>query len=298
MYRPTGTPARGCGSEVRARMHPAERVAIAVRRSKLLKRAHFLWRAVRPAYLRWLRWLGRGGLVRRINGTDSVRVIPELYTLSEECEPEVWSQVMREIRPGDTVADVGANVGLYALAAGNRVGPRGRVVAFEPEPSIFDQLRRNVELNRLTARVEALPYVVGDTTGEVSFVVGRERESHVAAADSDSTTKVKSVTLSGFFEDRKLDVLKIDVEGYEERVVRGALELLRDALRAPRAIFIEVHPAAWERFGVGGDTLIGLLRGCDYGVSDLSGNPVTCIREYGEIVARRNGPPRLGGSRA
>jgi hypothetical protein len=93
--------------------------------------------------------------------------------------------------------------------------------------------------------------------------------------------------LDTVFLNQKLDLLKIDVEGYEESALRGAAELLRDVGRRPRAILVEVHPDAWAA-ATGGtsDSLLDFLSSCGYEVSDLSGQPVRRLTAYGEIVAK------------
>lgn len=268
-------------------MHPVERFAIAVRRSPVLSRADAFWRLVRPAYRGLLGRFGRGGLVRTINGTDPIRVVPDLYELLETYEPRVWGAIMREIRPGDSVADIGANIGLYTVAMARRAGPGGRVYAAEPDDATLRLLARQVELNRVDSRVTILPAVVGDEEGTVAFTGGRQSESHVAAEATGPGARVRSVTLDTIFADARLDVLKIDVEGFEVHVLRGARRLLHDRARAPRTIFIEVHPAAWGQYGVAGDALLDLLASCHYRVRDLDGAIVREITGYGEIVARR-----------
>ena len=80
--------------------------------------------------------------------------------------------------------------------------------------------------------------------------------------------------------------VKIDVEGYEEPVLRGGARLLHDLDHKPRLIYIELHPYAWSSLGVTSSSLLDLLASYHYEVSDLRGQPVHEIRAYGEIVAR------------
>ena len=84
----------------------------------------------------------------------------------------------------------------------------------------------------------------------------------------------------------RIDILKIDVEGFEEMVLRGAQNLLCTAAFRPRTIFIEVHPYAWASLGSGSTALLRLLNQAGYRVETLEGLPVRSIERYGEIVAR------------
>jgi len=232
--------------------------------------------------------VAEGGLERTINGSDRMRIVPELYTLPEEYEPDVWRALMREVRQGDVVADVGANIGLYTVAISKRIGPRGRMYAFEPEPTSVGWLRRHVDLNGLQSRVMVYACAVGAYDGSTAFMGGRGSESHVsvAAAPEPNGTQVPITRLDSVFKDGRLDVLKLDVEGFEEHVLRGAGELLNDPLRAPRVMFVEVHPYAWANFGVSSDSFLALMHDHGYDVPDLAGNTLHRIRTYGEIVAR------------
>jgi len=226
------------------------------------------------------------GLVRHINGTDRILIDPGLYSMSETYEPEVWSHIMAALHPGDVVADVGACLGLYTLAIAKRVGPQGYVYAFEPDLESVGWLRRNVHLNHLEDNVMVVSTVVAEENKTVGFVDGRGSESHVLHSSSeDGVRSIDTITLDEVFANSRLDILKIDVEGYEEAVLRGGRHLLSDATRAPRAIFIEVHPFAWSAFGFSSKTLLSLLTGFGYATYDLQGNPVADIKDYGEIVA-------------
>ncbi|MFZ0658613.1 MAG: FkbM family methyltransferase, partial [Candidatus Binataceae bacterium] len=112
-------------------------------------------------------------------------------------------------------------------------------------------------------------------------------ESHVAnvADSSDASIRVPMVTLDSVFPDSRVNLLKIDVEGYEEPVLRGAHALLGDPARRPRAIFVEVHPFAWEALGTTSDSILDLLTGAGYRVESPDGVLVSRISEYGHIVA-------------
>jgi hypothetical protein len=93
--------------------------------------------------------------------------------------------------------------------------------------------------------------------------------------------------LDSVFAGDRIDILKIDVEGFEEGVLKGASELLSDRERGPRIIYIEVHPFAWGEVRTTSETLLTLLTNYGYRIEDLSGTVVSYVERYGEIVARR-----------
>ena len=268
-------------------MHTLEKVGAAIRHSRWLEHADGLWSSVRPVYDALIPLLFRNGVERIINGSDRVRLLPRHRGVPEVYEPDVWHHLMQSVRPGDVVADVGAYIGLYTLAMGRRVRPGGRVIAFEPEPDTFVDLERHVALNSLSDVVEPYEAAVGVKDGLVAFAPGRGSESRVITDSGTLAEKlnVRAVRLDSHLGDGRLDILKIDVEGYEEAVLRGAERTLRDPRRRPRAIYIEVHPYAWSDQGTTSGSLLALLLGWGYGVFLLTGVPVEKIEQYGEILA-------------
>ena len=268
-------------------MHPIERMAAAVRHSRGLENSLGLWNLVRPWYVRLLTLFERRGIRRLINGTDPVLLAHDLHGVPEIYEPELWESLMAEVRYGDTVADVGAFIGLYTVALAKRVGAEGRVHAFEPDRDSYGRLCRHIRMNGLTDRVSAYPSAVGAESTLLRFAGNRGSESAVATSCSPEDGRVEAVCLDSIFADEAVDVLKIDVEGYELHVLRGAAGLLRDSNRAPRTIFVEVHPASWDQFGVTDRSFLESLWQAGYTVSDLAGNAVSEIAQHGALVAHR-----------
>jgi FkbM family methyltransferase len=266
-------------------MHAFEQLCVKLRHAPGLKRVEWLWNALRPAYDAAVRVIGNEGLERRINGTDSIRILPEFRGVTESYEPEVWHLLMKEVRLADVVADVGGFIGLYAIALARRVGDAGKVIAFEPDPDNFTVLRRHVELNRVGSRIQLIPAAVSQSEGLVAFSVGGSESS--LGNGPGQRIEVNSVRLDSAVPTGRVDILKIDVEGFEEHVLQGAARLLSDPQRRPRVIFIEVHPYAWKIAGTSSESLLGVLRAHGYRAFHVDGRPIEApIDCYGEIVAR------------
>lgn len=137
------------------------------------------------------------------------------------------TRLMRALVPrGGTVVDVGAHTGYYTVLASNLVGPRGRVVSFEPHPRNAGFLRRHVELNGCENTVveEAAVANVGGTS---AFAAGSG--SGTGSLRADGPMEVRTVGLDAYCDRHELhpDVIKVDVEGAEARVLRGAKRVLR-----------------------------------------------------------------------
>ena len=140
-------------------------------------------------------------------------------------EANMFRQV---IRPGDVVADVGANIGSHTLLYSQLVGEAGHVLAFEPQPKIFHMLCANLALNGL-ANVTTYQAGVGEKAGALKVsppnAEARVNFGGVSLGD-EGTETVNIVTLDSLGLDR-LDFVKVDVEGMEEAVIRGATKTLK-----------------------------------------------------------------------
>lgn len=144
------------------------------------------------------------------------------------------------VRPGATVYDVGANVGIYSLLAGLRTGPGGKVYAFEPAQRNLRYLHRHVELNH-AQNCLILESAVSNTDGMCRFSAAPWDFSmgHLAP---DGELPVPSVTLDTCVYGEKAlrppEVMKIDVEGGELQVLEGATKAIAEF---HPALFLEVH---------------------------------------------------------
>lgn len=262
-------------------LYQLERLCVRIRHSGLLKSAAPLWNALRPLYNRAMSTAGSGGLTRNINGTDTIKLCPECRGVGEAYEPQVWARVMSHVKPGSRVIDVGAHVGLYAMAFGLRVKPGGQVLAAEPDPENLMLLSKHIELNGLRDVVTVAPVALADVAGTACLSMD-SLQSHVSDAGS---VKINVETLDAVAGDGKWDLLLIDVEGHEEKVLRGGAKLLSDPARRPSMIMIEVHPYAWAELGATAASLLHELTAKGYVVRSLKGSSVTGIDDYGHIVA-------------
>jgi len=267
-------------------MNAFEKMAMRIRQAPILKQADWLWNPVRPMYEQVMRYVGRHGLERIVNGVDRILISSEARGVPENYEPDVWRILMGELKSGDTFVDIGAHIGLYSIAVAVRLRGSGRVAAFEPDSRNFSFLRNHVRLNRLEGEVELHRLAISDRPGSAYFLANGSSEARLASSEQSDTTLVEVVTLDGMFAGERVDILKIDVEGYEEMVLRGADDLMHSPERRPRAIFVEVHPYAWPSLGTTSESLLSLLSAAGYQAETVQGEPVRVIDHYGEIVAR------------
>lgn len=180
-----------------------------------------------------------------------------------ELDPEVaWVGSLLE--PGDVFVDGGANVGLYSLMAAARVGPTGKVIAFEPAAATRDRLIRNVRLSRFW-HVQVRPDALSDHPGETELVVFDRDGAGLSSFAPSSTSggrreRVPLTTLDEALstsDTARLRVIKLDLEGAELAALRGARRVLAES---SADVFLEVEPAHLERQGASASAIFGVLR--------------------------------------
>ena len=190
-----------------------------------------------------------GTAVLEINPADAVISAALTFGVYEPYETKLLKNT---IQSGMTVVDIGANIGYYAVIAGLRAGPTGRIVAYEPDPTNMSFLRKNLERNGLTNAV-AVQKALSDRQGTALFYLTKHNKgTHSLANNRDvkETIEVETDTLDfslSALDIRKVDVLKIDIEGAEPLAFEGMRETLtrnKDII-----VFTEFYPKAMRRLG-------------------------------------------------
>jgi FkbM family methyltransferase len=173
----------------------------------------------------------------------------ERQMLSGEYDPETAAVIREFSRPGSCCIDVGANVGAHTLLLAKLVAPHGRVYAFEPGPPIHARLERNVQLNPEIASVIVVERLgLSDRPGVLCLNEESHNRGNAHLLDEDGV-RVDVVTLDSYFAQRPvrspISFIKIDVEGMELEVLRGARELL---VRHRPAVYFETMPGSRARY--------------------------------------------------
>ncbi|HYO49953.1 MAG TPA: FkbM family methyltransferase [Chloroflexia bacterium] len=175
-------------------------------------------------------------------------------------EPLETGIVESELKEGDVVLDIGANIGYYTILAARRVGPRGRVFAFEPDPRNFALLQKNLRANGCT-NVHTERRAVSDCTGTIRLYLDKLNKGDHTIYDVGGrhAIEVGTVRLDDYFSEYggKIDLIKIDVQGAEGRVLRGMHSLLERNKQV--RIITEFWPNRLEECGTPSEEFIGGL---------------------------------------
>lgn len=196
--------------------------------------------------------------------------------------------IVNNLGPGDVYVDVGANIGTLALLAARRVGNQGLSVAFEGNPRTFCEMLGNIQAN--DAQLVSCLCAVGDRIEFTTFTDGSADDQN--RVDRGGPIAVYMTTLDavlpGILETRRIRLLKIDVEGYEYFVLKGAQGLLDRV----DTIYFEISDPMLEANGATSSDLLSFLREKGFAVSYPDGAPVEAgggarFRKAENLVARR-----------
>lgn len=206
-----------------------------------------------------LHHLLRGDLEVEATTRDGVRLrcrLPDLVQLYLWVfgiwEPDLVTFLHRRLATGDGFIDIGAHVGSFALLAARRVGDAGDVLAVEASATTFADLQHNLSKNTFGGRVRAVPVAVSDARGRLTLYGGPAHNLGLTSTrqhrDMQPIGEIDAAPLSEIAspdELRSARLIKIDVEGGEDRVLRSVHALL-DQLRDDVEILVELSPTWWE----------------------------------------------------
>jgi FkbM family methyltransferase len=170
-------------------------------------------------------------------------------------EPISMKMLIGEIKPGMRVVDIGANIGYYALTEAKLVGNKGDVIAIEPVPSNVKMLKSNIAANGYN-NIRIYEVAIGPENRSAKMYLSNKSNLSAMLPNKESTGNyltVPMVTLDSLLANEKqIDYIQMDMEGYEVEAIKGMLGILN---RYHPGIFMEIHsPQA------GGENAVNLLK--------------------------------------
>ena len=207
---------------------------------------------------------------------DPRDLVPLTILRTGEWQPEVWSSTAPALSEGSVFFDVGAHIGYFSIKAAARVGKTGRVVAFEPNPETLPLLRDNVAANHFQ-NVIVEPIACTDSEQMLTLYAAPELNTGASSLSQENASvsseeaarpfTVRGRPIDDVIEElglTRLDAMKIDVEGAEVIVLRGAVKTLN---RFHPKLVLEVVPRQLAGFHTTVDDLTLLLRNAGYNLS-------------------------------
>lgn len=167
-------------------------------------------------------------------------------------ERNVSTVLLKSVKRGMIVVDVGANIGYYTLLAATQVGPEGKVYAFEADPDLIHILNKNVEINGFKNRAKIIGKAVYNKSQTLtlhkltnhkgsSSLIGFSKEFVAEYDDTVTSIPIETISLDEFFGDTKIDLIKIDAEGSEPYILNGMKNLCMNNRQL--IIILEFAPA-------------------------------------------------------
>ena len=184
-------------------------------------------------------------------------------------EPRTWHALAPHIPSGGTFVDVGAHIGWYSLKAAKLVGAKGRVIAVEPDRDTLGRLRDNIRASGAGAVILVAPVACSDSESTLNFYSAPgantgESSLSLANASQDgkvaATYQVRARRLDDIVNEAgvaRVDAMKIDVEGAEYLVLKGAVETLN---RFKPVVVLEVNDRQLRSMGSSGDEVLAFMR--------------------------------------
>ena len=198
-----------------------------------------------------------------------LRFHPSALTSSLWINPEERMQEERFlstlIKKGDTVIDVGANIGTISLALTKRLGKLGKCHAIEPHPRIYKYLKNNIALNNLEQQIETYHVALGENEKTVLFSDQSDDSNNQVSENGPINIEVKK--LDDIVNLANIQLLKIDVEGYEYEVLKGAKNIAMNS----KLIYLECIPELLEKYNAGEEQLVSLLKKYGFKVFQVKG---------------------------
>jgi FkbM family methyltransferase len=224
-----------------------------------------------------------------IEGAPSDRVVFGTYRETGTWSPELVALLSSRLLSGGqgTLLDVGANIGLIAIAVAQR--SRAHCLAFEPVPANVRVLTRNIARHGLGARIEVHPIALDARPGRVTLAMSHDNSGDhrivatAAGAAAEARVEVQAERLDDVLTRRSRAlarpcVLKLDTQGAEARVLRGAARTLEQV----DALIVEYWPAGLLRAGDSAAALHALLAGFPYAA--VLGQPLGALQPTAAVL--------------
>ena len=241
--------------------------------SKLpLKPFRGVLRKLYDLYIKYETASGNRTVVARIRGItyelDLTEAIDRSIYYRGCFEPMTTAIISKYVKPGMTVFDIGANIGCHTLPCTKLVGRNGKVIAFEPMPWAASRLKRNIDLNNFN-NIILEKFALSEVSAKRSVYFRSSWTldgtlDGISALDSEGSRDVDFVTLDEYVERNnisKIDFIKLDVDGYEYKVIRGGVNSIA---KFKPVMIIEFGKYTLREYGDSLEDLIDLLASIGY----------------------------------
>jgi len=223
--------------------------------------------------LKYLYFISSNGeIVRNIKDNKMVLDLKDLgisreLALYKIYEKNSTNQLKKILAPGMKIVEIGANIGYYALIEAKLIGEQGHIYAFEPSPYSLSFLKRNIKLNNYH-NIEVFQKAIGAENTKSRFFIADKSNlsSFIKREGTVDNIEVEIIKLDDFLKNKKVDFIRMDIEGYEKEVLKG-LENTLSKEDAPKYLFIEIHSVLLHKKNSSAEKIIRYLEEFGYSVT-------------------------------
>lgn len=234
--------------------------------------------------------------------SNDLSLTPFLLT-SGYIELPLTNFLRKNLRPGDTVIDIGANVGYFSVLIGSLIGPQGKLIAYEANPYLYSVLMDNLSINFLHDRSKVYELAVYSSTKTLQFhaskrfmgnssLIQHSKTYHKHYNDEIEEVSVEGIKLDEHLQNIKhIDFVKIDIEGGEYHAFLGMKELIRN--KKINTIIFELNPGMLQEQYIPFIELLKELESTDGNAMSLLSNDGDKIPVNVEHLATLDGYPYI-----
>jgi len=220
-------------------------------------------------------------VIRNIQGSKMYLNLRD-YGLSKQLvlngirEPECTRIMKKELKKDMVIAEIGANIGYYALLEASIIGEKGKIYAIEPFPLNFDFLQKNIKLNSYDKIIESYNLAISNYSGKDKlYITSKHNLCNMLAQEADEFVEVKTETFDNFIRNKQNpDLIRMDIEGFEYYVIEGMKKTMKQCNSCK--LFIEIHPYQMNQKGLDFKKPIKTI-------IDLGFKPKYIVKEYGPL---------------
>ena len=189
-----------------------------------------------------------------------------------------FNHLINNLESVNTFFDVGAHIGLISLPAAKNMKQNSKIVSFEPSSKNIKHLKSHVEINNFQNIISVNQLLVGENNSQKTFFSSNNESPMNSVVKLDNLKnykeeKLKQITIDSFCKKSGLipEILKIDVEGAEINVLKGAKNILKNE---KPIIYLSIHPYHIKELGSTIDELVNLIDQMGYNIEDFEGNKI------------------------
>jgi|SRR3972149_1629278 len=221
--------------------------------------------------------------------SDRFQILPQI--LSGQLDNYVFSVMRKYINPGSNIVDIGANIGTYSIFFSDLTGSRGRVFAFEPDSMNLQYLKRNIKLNRVK-NITAIRKAVSDRNGKAKLYLSEaltwDHRLFNPPGEKRKYEIVSQVKLDSLLVAKKIDFIKMDVQGYEDKCLEGMQQIINKNKNL--LIFTEFWPKGLKDAGTDPLGLINKIKSLGFKIYtvDALKEKIEPLRNINLILSLKN----------